>query len=175
MSTAGQCRTCGRPLNPDGCRDERLGWYCIIWGLRLDTSRIRPPRLIHPTPDPVSVAEQAIIDEYAPRLAAAEAALGQAQQEWTAAQHSVQQAALAAARLGVGTRLSVAVLDPHNLLKTRKNSPESDRHALIHAENQAADRFKEAERALDAARNRLNDLQRRQEREQRATRTPMAA
>lgn len=177
MKTTDTCPRCGRPEDPDGCRDAQLGWYCIVGGLQMDTRRIVAPRVLPYNPDPVPAAEQAVLDEYAGPIGQAQAAVDQAQEEWTAAVQAVHQATLNAASAGVSCNvLNVTVLDPHNELKVRrKDSSAGKRYRLVEAHDQAVERSETAERALDRARNRLNALQHEQELAQRRARMPAAA
>lgn len=81
-TSSGRCPDCGQQAGPKRCREVDLGWYCWTSG----NLRVDPARIIHPTPDPVGPLEQAVIDNLAAPLAAAQARVDAALVKYTETQ-----------------------------------------------------------------------------------------
>lgn len=76
------CPLCGAERSPWGCRAERLGDWCTVYGLKEDVSRTRPPAPEQP-------------EERDPSVRAAVAALTAAQRQYDDATARWEQIALA--------------------------------------------------------------------------------
>ncbi|MEU8849051.1 hypothetical protein AB0C70_23005 [Streptomyces sp. NPDC048564] len=76
--TPSVCGYCNGATSEYGCREVTSGSYCVNGGA-LWKMRIRPR-----TPDPVSRVEQAVIDEWAPRIAEAQKVEAAAKEEYEA-------------------------------------------------------------------------------------------
>lgn len=161
----GRCAHCGRPLGwgVEQCRPVPSGWYCWADGLIYD-----PDRLIAPTPDPVGEAEKAVIDRYAPQLAAAAKDVDEALAVYTSAEQQAHRALMRAVEAGV-TPAQVGVLMPLPPGNSRQ-ADDAERRKLVWAAEQAQAAKSAAAERLRAARVRLHALEARCDHERRAAR-----
>lgn len=174
--TAKKCHKCGRPIADSGCRQVRLGFYCMQWGLDYDSDM-----LVYPTTE-VGKAEQAVRDEYAPHLAQAEALCDAALEQFSAAQSAHLDALAACYRtgaippgskyhlMGVGLGGNVFEMSADGS-GWRDRIGGRNRRKLLDAEESARHAFEAAEERLARERTNLSGLERRYDAAVRAARS----
>ncbi|MEU6252410.1 hypothetical protein [Streptomyces sp. NPDC047043] len=163
-------------MSPYGCRQERLGWYCRATGLVFDAEAI-----VYPTHDPIGKHEQAVIDEYGPHLAQAEALTDAALEQFSSAQSAHLDLLYKCTREGVtapgmGTMIGVPV--DHTAARFNSSNgrmvhrlSDLERRTLVDAEKEARDLVEVAEERLNRERKNLSGLERRFEAAQVAARS----
>lgn len=97
-----RCSHCGRPIGQEveQCRPVRGGFYCWQRGYLIDMSQVVPY-----VPDPLNEREQAVVDEFAPKLAELEKRVDEHLAVFTTVEQSHRAALFAGAEIGIGPLL----------------------------------------------------------------------
>lgn len=165
--TAGErCPHCRRPVG-DGvemCRPAPAGWWCWQNGLIYD-----PSKFVEPTPDPISPAEQEVIDEWSPKVAEAAKVVDAALVIFTAVQGDHRHTWEQAIEVGV-TTVGSSGMAVQNLAMRVRPATESERRKRTKAVEASKIRMEKATAKLMGARRTLQRLEDRLDVERRAAR-----
>jgi hypothetical protein len=104
VTTKTKCGHCGGPRSANGCRTSTsrsgatVGEWCARGG---GLFQEHPDWTVHPTPAPISKAEQKIVDLYEPQVAEAQAVVDEAEQQYASASEEHYKALFALHRAGI--------------------------------------------------------------------------
>lgn len=160
-----RCEHCGRPVGNEveQCRQVRSGWYCWMRGLIFDVSSA-----IMPTADPIGEAEQAVLDEYAPHLAAAQKAVDDGLASYTLAQQAHRAGLFEGAEINVGP-----LLIPPSKNRTMRQASEAERKRMARRLETLGQGEETTGLRLQKARRKLQHLEAQCDHKRRVARQPI--